>query len=75
MRLRLPTLRKFRSSKDPFYGLPEPFGTDLRQLGPLHVCPCGSMVFNVAGATTANFAVGFALGAGSVISVAFEKAK
>ena len=27
--------------------LPEPFGTDLRQLGPTHVCPCGSQVFNV----------------------------
>ena len=48
MRLRLPTLRKYRSVKDPYYGLPKPFGTDLRQLGPLHVCPCGSMVFNVA---------------------------
>lgn len=48
MRLRLPTLRKFRLSKNPYYGLPEPFGTDLRQLGPIHACPCGSMVFNVA---------------------------
>ena len=26
--------------------LPEPFGTDLRSLGPIHVCPCGSQVFN-----------------------------
>jgi hypothetical protein len=27
--------------------LPEPFGTDLRAFGPVHVCPCGSQVFNV----------------------------
>ena len=47
MRLRLPTLRKYRSSKDPYYGLPEPFGADLRQLGPIHVCTCGCQVFNV----------------------------
>jgi len=46
MRLRLPTLRKFRSSKDPYYGIPKPFAADLRDFGPVHVCPCGSQVFN-----------------------------
>jgi hypothetical protein len=30
--------------------LPEPFGSDLRQLGPVHVCPCGSQVFSVMAA-------------------------
>ena len=47
MRLRLPTLRKFRSIRDPYDGLLTPSGTDLRDLGPVHVCPCGSQVFNV----------------------------
>ena len=41
---RLPTLPSFRWRRN---GLPEPFGTDLRQLGPIHVCPCGCQVFNV----------------------------
>ena len=27
--------------------LPEPYGADLRGLGPIHVCTCGSQVFNV----------------------------
>ena len=27
--------------------LPEAFGSDLRAFGPVHVCPCGSQVFNV----------------------------
>ena len=27
--------------------LPEKFGSDLRALGPIHVCPCGSQVFNI----------------------------
>jgi len=27
--------------------LPDKFGTDLRSLGPIHACPCGSQVFNV----------------------------
>lgn len=27
--------------------LPEPFGSDLRDLGPIHICPCGCEVFNV----------------------------
>ena len=46
MRLRLPTLRKYRSVKDPYYGLRKPLVTDLRDFGPVHVCPCGSQVFN-----------------------------
>jgi hypothetical protein len=32
---------------EPFGELPEKFGSDLRDLGPIHVCPCGSQVFNV----------------------------
>lgn len=47
MALRLPTLQKFRSWRNPYNALPEPYGTDLRPLGPVHVCPCGSQVFNV----------------------------
>lgn len=43
MRFRLLTLRLFRRTED----LPEAFGSDLRAFGPLHVCPCGSQVFNV----------------------------
>jgi hypothetical protein len=39
--LTLPSLRWRRNT------LPKPFGTDLRALGPVHVCPCGSQVFNV----------------------------
>jgi hypothetical protein len=50
MRFRLPTLRKFRSTVNPYYGLQKPFGADLRGLGPLHLCTCGSQVFNVAAA-------------------------
>ena len=41
LRFRLPRLPRFRAK------LPEKFGTDLRGLGPIHVCPCGSQVFNV----------------------------
>ena len=37
---RLPLLRKNK-------GLPARFGTDLRQLGPTHLCPCGSQVFYI----------------------------
>ena len=43
LRFRLPTLRLFRRTEH----LPEAFGSDLRAFGPLHVCPCGSQVFNV----------------------------
>jgi hypothetical protein len=46
MRFRLPTLRLFRRTED----LPDAFGTDLRAFGPIHVCPCGSQVFNVMAA-------------------------
>ena len=45
VRLRLPRLPKFRRKAQDT--LPEPFGADLRGLGPLHVCPCGSQVFNI----------------------------
>lgn len=45
VRLRLPRLPRFKRRDHDT--LPEPFGTDLRGLGPLHVCPCGSQVFNV----------------------------
>ena len=41
VRFRLPTLRKFKRR------IPERFGTDLRELGPIHVCPCGSQVFSI----------------------------
>ena len=41
VRFRLPTLRKFKRR------IPEQFGSDLRELGPIHVCPCGSQVFSV----------------------------
>ena len=47
MALRLPTLRKFRSWRNSYDGIPEPFGADLRDVGPVHVCSCGSQVFNV----------------------------
>ena len=39
--LRLPTLS--RNS----IPLPPLFGSDLRELGPVHVCPCGSQVFSI----------------------------
>ena len=47
LRFRLPTLPSLRWRRN---GLPDPFGADLRGLGPLHVCPCGSQVFNVMAA-------------------------
>ena len=40
----------FLRRKAPSDDLPEPFGSDLRQLGPVHVCPCGSQVFSVMAA-------------------------
>lgn len=45
MRLRLPTLPSFLRRSQ--YSLSKPFGADLRELGPIHVCTCGSQVFNV----------------------------
>jgi hypothetical protein len=41
---------KFLRRKAPLDDLPEPFGTDLRAFGPVHVCPCGSQVFSVMAA-------------------------
>ncbi len=41
---RLLTLQSLWHRSD---ALPDPFGADLRGLGPVHVCPCGSQVFNV----------------------------
>ena len=41
VRLRLLTLFKKKDR------LPDKFGSDLRSLGPIHACPCGSQVFNV----------------------------
>lgn len=53
MRLRFQLLSKNRRKpmaqdtlNKPSEALPEVFGADLRELGPLHVCPCGSQVFN-----------------------------
>jgi len=53
MRFRLPTLSKFKpklgpqdTPVTPSEALPDIFGTDLRGLGPLHTCTCGSQVFN-----------------------------
>ena len=43
VRLRLPTLRKNR--KIYVQMLPEKFATDLRNLGPTHICTCGCTVF------------------------------
>jgi hypothetical protein len=45
MRLRLPTLPRLRH-RNPLQGLPEVAGADLRGLGPIHVCTCGSQVFS-----------------------------
>ena len=43
--LRLPTLpRMFH--RNPMRRLSQVTGADLRGLGPVHVCPCGSQVFN-----------------------------
>lgn len=42
---RLPTLPRMRH-RNPLRGLPQVTGADLRDLGPIHVCPCGSQVFN-----------------------------
>jgi len=41
LRFRLPLLQRFKRR------LPESFGSDLRDLGPVHVCPCGSQVFSI----------------------------
>ena len=50
MSFRLLTLPRMRFKRKSYDSLPEPFGADLRGLGPVHVCPCGSQVFNVMAA-------------------------
>ena len=47
MVLRFSLLSKIWSRKARLGSVPEAFGSDLRGLGPIHVCPCGSQVFNV----------------------------
>ena len=47
MRLRLPTLQSLRWRRST---LPEPFGADLRALGPIHACTCGCTMFNIMAA-------------------------
>jgi hypothetical protein len=47
---RLPRLLK---NKD---NIPAKFGTDLRSLGPIHTCPCGSKVFSIL-ATFDNYEI------------------
>jgi hypothetical protein len=44
---RLPSLPKFFSWRKPKDTLPEPFGADLRDLGPVHACTCGCTMFNI----------------------------
>ena len=48
MRLRLPFLSKKSPVPDFYDGLPDMVAADLRSIGPVHVCSCGSQVFNVA---------------------------
>jgi hypothetical protein len=45
--LRLPILSKIRQRISDLRYLPQVTGADLRALGPVHVCSCGSQVFNV----------------------------
>lgn len=45
--IRLPRMSYRMALTGPTKGLPTPFGSDLRDMGPVHVCPCGSQVFNV----------------------------
>jgi hypothetical protein len=47
MRLRLLTLPRMKGRHRSYGVLPEPSGADLRDFGPIHVCTCGSQVFNV----------------------------
>jgi hypothetical protein len=51
---RLPTLRKNKDKE--LDKLPPKFGTDLRSLGPIHACPCGSKVFSIL-ATFDNYEI------------------
>ena len=50
MVLRLPILSKIWERISSYNTLPEVIGADLRGLGPIHVCMCGSQVFNVMAA-------------------------
>lgn len=51
MRLRFWPLSKNKPIIDnPYEVLNNPVGADMRALGPVHVCSCGSQVFNVMAA-------------------------
>jgi hypothetical protein len=74
MVLRLLTLPRMRHRRKPYDGIPEPFGADLRGLGPIHVCPCGSQVFNVAASFEDNelvwyFLDGTCYSCGNIVTV------
>ena len=74
MSFRLLTLPRMRSRRKSYDGIPEPFGADLRALGPIHVCPCGSQVFNVAASFEDNELVWYFLDAtcyscGNIVTV------
>ena len=74
MVLRLLTLPRMQRRRKPYDGIPEPFGADLRGLGPIHVCPCGSQVFNVAASFEDNelvwyFLDGTCYSCGNIVTV------
>jgi hypothetical protein len=50
MLLRLLSLQKFIGRNKTYDTLPEPYGADLRALGPVHACTCGCTVFNIMAA-------------------------
>jgi hypothetical protein len=50
MLLRLLHLQKFIGRHKSYNGLPDPFGADLRALGPVHACTCGCTMFNILAA-------------------------
>ena len=50
MVLRFPLLSKIWERISSYNVLPQVTGADLRGLGPIHVCMCGSQVFNVMAA-------------------------
>jgi hypothetical protein len=63
-----------RHRRKPYDGIAEPFGSDLRGLGPIHVCPCGSQVFNIAVAFEDNelvwyFLDGTCVSCGNIVTV------
>lgn len=47
MLLRLLSLQKYLAKHRDNYTLPEPYGADLRALGPVHACTCGCTMFNI----------------------------